>query len=215
MGEKNSNKKYEHVLKFWFRFEMKTKKDFHGWYFKWDVVLLDYFEKCRNSDFKNYGLCSSHYLSVSSLSWDVMLRKTKVELEIISDADMYLIFEKDMRGIVSYIFKTLKINMLTNQFTDTDSLMYEIKTEDIYEGFSKDKEMFEFNNHAVMSKYYDDSTKLVVGKIKDEMSVATIREFVELKLKTDSFLVHDKKQRVWIKFCCKNKIKRIPGCFVE
>ena len=109
----------------------------------------------------------------------------------------------------------LKINMLTNQFTDTDSLMYEIKTEDIYEGFSKDKEMFEFNNHAVMSKYYDDSTKLVVGKIKDEMSVATIREFVELKLKTDSFLVHDKKQRVWIKFCCKNKIKRIPGCFVE
>ena len=31
-------------------------------------------------------------------------------------------------------------------FTDTDSLMYEIKTEDVYEDFSKDKEMFHFSN---------------------------------------------------------------------
>ena len=30
-------------------------------------------------------------------------------------------------------------------FTHTDSLMYEIKTEDIYEGFSKGKEMFNFS----------------------------------------------------------------------
>ena len=33
-------------------------------------------------------------------------------------------------------------------FTDTDSLMYEIKTEAVYEDFSSDKEMFEFSNHS-------------------------------------------------------------------
>ena len=32
-------------------------------------------------------------------------------------------------------------------FTDTDSLMYEIKTEDIYKDFSNDKEMFDFSNY--------------------------------------------------------------------
>ena len=32
-------------------------------------------------------------------------------------------------------------------FTDIDSLMYETKTEDIYEDFSSDKEMFDFNNY--------------------------------------------------------------------
>ena len=32
-------------------------------------------------------------------------------------------------------------------FTDTDSLMYEIKTEDVYEDFSNDKEMFDFSNY--------------------------------------------------------------------
>ena len=34
-----------------------------------------------------------------------MLNMTKVELEVISDADMYLFHEKGMRGEVSYISK--------------------------------------------------------------------------------------------------------------
>ena len=62
-------------------------------------------------------------------------------------------------------------------FTDTDSLMYEVKTEDVFEDFSKDKEMFDFSHHAVKSKYYGDSNKLVAGKIKDKTSGVTIREF--------------------------------------
>ena len=32
-------------------------------------------------------------------------------------------------------------------FTDTDSVMYEIKTEDVYKGFIRDKEMFAFSNY--------------------------------------------------------------------
>ena len=42
--------------------------------------------------------------------------------------------------------------------------MYEIKTEDFYEDFSKDKEMFEFRNYSAKSNYYDGSNRLVVGK---------------------------------------------------
>ena len=49
-------------------------------------------------------------------------------------------------------------------FTDNDSLLYEIKTEDAYEDFSTDKEMFDFSNYSTKSKYYDDSNKLVIGK---------------------------------------------------
>ena len=41
-------------------------------------------------------------------------------------------------------------------FTVTDSLMYEIKTEDVYEDFSSHKEMFDFGNSSTKSKYYDD-----------------------------------------------------------
>ena len=59
-------------------------------------------------------------------------------------------------------------NNSTLLFTDTDSLVYEIKTEDVWEGFSNDKEMFDFSNYSIKSKYCDDSNKLVVGKSKDE-----------------------------------------------
>ena len=37
-------------------------------------------------------------------------------------------------------------------FTCTDSLMYEIKTEDVYEDFSNDKETFDFSNYSTKSK---------------------------------------------------------------
>ena len=37
-------------------------------------------------------------------------------------------------------------------FTDTDSLMYESKTEDVYKDFSNNKNMFDFNNYLPKSK---------------------------------------------------------------
>ena len=37
--------------------------------------------------------------------------------------------------------------------------MHEIKTEDVYEDFSSDTEMFDFCNCLTKSKYYDDSNK--------------------------------------------------------
>ena len=79
-------------------------KDYHVLYLKCGVLLsADVFENFRNSSLKSYWLCLSHYLSVPALIWDVLLKLTKVELECISDADMYLFFEKDMRDTVSYI----------------------------------------------------------------------------------------------------------------
>ena len=87
-------------------------------------------------------------------------------------------------------------------FTDTDSLMYEIETKDVYEDFSIDKEMFDCSNYLTKSKYYDDSNKLVIGKMKDETRGVVIEEFVRLKPKMLSFLVDNnehRKQKVWIK----------------
>ena len=71
-----------------------------------DILLLaGVFEKFGNNRLQNYGLCSSHYLSVSALVRVTMLNMIKVELEFISDAGMYLFFEKVMRGGVSYVSK--------------------------------------------------------------------------------------------------------------
>ena len=68
-------------------------------------------------------------------------------------------------------------------FIDTNSLMHEIKTKDVYEDSIKDKEILDCTNYSTKSKYYDNSYKLVVGKIKYETAGDAIKEFVELKPK--------------------------------
>ena len=75
--------------------------------------------------------------------------------------------------------------------------MYEIRTEDVYEDFSSDKQMFDFSNYSIKSKYYDNSNKLNIGKMKDETGGVAIEEYVGLKPKIYSFLIDNiKKQKV-------------------
>ena len=83
---------------------MKTIKVYHDPHLNCgDLLLAEMFEKFKNNNLRNYGLCPSHYLSAPALSWNSMLNMTKVELELISDLDMFIFFEKGMRGGVSYI----------------------------------------------------------------------------------------------------------------
>ena len=49
--------------------------------------------------------------------------------------------------------------------------------------------MFDFSNYLTKSKYYDNSNKLVVGKMKDETASVTIEEIVRLKPKMYQCLV--------------------------
>ena len=76
-------------------------------------------------------------------------------------------------------------------FTKTDSLMCKIKTEDVYEDYSSNKEMFDIGNYLTKSKYHDGSNKLVIGKMKNGTRGVAIKELVGLKPKMYSFLVDD------------------------
>ena len=73
--------------------------------------------------------------------------------------------------------------------------MYEIKTIDVYKNFSGDKEMVDFSNCSTKSKYYDNSNKLVIGKMKDETAGITIKLIVALKPKMYSFLVDNSEHK--------------------
>ena len=81
-----NDKEYNYVFNVWEGSEMKTIKDYHDLFLKCDVLLLvNVFEEFRNNSLKNYGLCPSHYLSTLGLSWNAMLKMTKIELELIPD----------------------------------------------------------------------------------------------------------------------------------
>ena len=87
-------------------------------------------------------------------------------------------------------------------FTDTDSLMYEIETGNIYDDFSKVKEMFDFSNYSARSIYHDHSSTLVFSKMKDEISGIAIDKFVGLKPKMYSILVSNCNECKKAKTCC-------------
>ena len=95
---------YKHALNVWNVFNMKTFLDYHELYNETDVLLLaDVFENFRDLCLKIYGLDPAHYFTSPGLSWDACLKKTGVELELISDPDKLLMFERLIRGGISMI----------------------------------------------------------------------------------------------------------------
>ena len=99
-----SDEDYQHAIKVWKTFGMKTLQDYHDLYNEADVLLLaDVFENFRDNCIKNYKLDPGHYYTAPGLAWDAALKVTKVELELLSDIDMLLMVEKGIRGGVSMI----------------------------------------------------------------------------------------------------------------
>ena len=62
-------------------------------------------------------------------------------------------------------------------------LNYEIKSEDVYKEFYKWKDLFDFSNYSRDSRFYDDTNKKVIGKMKYEYGGVIIDEFIGLKAK--------------------------------
>ena len=90
----------------------------------------------------------------------VAIRKSKVSLKLNRPAYIGMCIVVLSKVLTyKFIMITLKINMTKNLlFTNTDSLMCEIKTEDVYEDSSSNKDMFDMGNYSTKSKYYDGST---------------------------------------------------------
>ena len=70
---------------------------------------------------------------------------------------------------------------MLNCYLLTDSLTYELKSEDVYEEVFKQKHLFDFSNYPKDSKLFDLTNKKIISKIKDEFEEKIADEFVGLK----------------------------------
>ena len=103
-GKGISEKDYKHACNVWNTFKMKTFKDYHKLYNETDVLLLaDVFENFRNLCLKIYRLDPVYYYTAPGLAWDACLKMTNINLELLSDPNMLLMFEKGIRGGISII----------------------------------------------------------------------------------------------------------------
>ena len=110
------------------------------------------------------------------------MRKNKVTLSLIKAAFIRMLISETGKELMYEFHYDYIINKYCNKatllFTDTDSLMYEIKSEDVYEDFSNNKEMTDFSSYSTKLKYYGNSNRLVIGKMKDETAGVANEKFV-------------------------------------
>ena len=96
-----SEKGYLKAVDVWNVLKINTMGDYQDLYLKTDVLLLaDVFEKFMKTYLDYYGLEPYHYFSSPGLSWDVILKMTKIVLHIISDIEMHLFIENGMTCIM-------------------------------------------------------------------------------------------------------------------
>ena len=102
--ENISEDDYNHAKNVWKVFGLKNMGEYHDLYLKTDVLLLvDVFQKFRNMCLEYYKLDPLHYISTPGFSWDAMLKMTGINIELLSDKDMYLFIEKGVRGGITHI----------------------------------------------------------------------------------------------------------------
>ena len=99
-----SDKDYKRAQYVYQRTECNSLLDYMLLYVKTDAVLLcDVFENFRSLCMEYYNLDPCHFFSLPAFSWEAMLRMTGVQLEYITDIDMYTFIEKNLRGGVTTI----------------------------------------------------------------------------------------------------------------
>ena len=89
------DEEYDHAVVVWEHFACKTLGEYSDLYLKIDVLLLaDIFENFRDVCMKAYAIDPAFYYTAPGMSFHCMLKKTKIRLQLLSDYEMLLMFEK-------------------------------------------------------------------------------------------------------------------------
>ena len=105
--EEITDKNYAHAQKVFEELGLKNLGHYHDLYVQSDTLLLaDVFENFRYKCMEIYELDPDHFLSAPGLAWQAYLKKTEEELELLTDIDISLMVEKEIRGDICHAINT-------------------------------------------------------------------------------------------------------------
>ena len=147
-------------------FKLNNLGDYHDLYDQSDTLLLaDVFENFRKACIKTYELDPAHFISLPGLAWQACLKKTGVELELLTDYDMLLMIEEGIRGGICHTVhryaKTNNIYMKDYDSSKESSYIQYLDANNLYaaamseklpmNGFKWVNDIFEINEKFVKS----------------------------------------------------------------
>ncbi|KAK6998843.1 hypothetical protein BgiMline_008450 [Biomphalaria glabrata] len=193
-NEHISEKDYAHAQEVWKAFNLKTLEDYHNLYVKTDVALLaDVFEHFRKTSLQQYSLDPAHFYSTPGLAWQAALMKSDVELELLTDADMFEMIESGKRGGVAMISKRYsEANNSTMSEASNPTMSEETHSE--------------ANNATMSEETYSEANNATISKASNStMSEETYSEANNLTMSeiTNKF---DKTKRKWIIYLDANNL---------
>ena len=112
----------------------------------------DYVRYISKPSFVSQKILGKNFVAIHEIKPVFTLNKPIYVGFSILDLSKYLIYEFHYK----YIKSKFDVNLV---FTDTDCLVYETKTEDFYESFYKDKNLFDFSDYSFNSKFFDPVNK--------------------------------------------------------
>ena len=87
------------MQKVWNEFKVNDFGEYHDLYLRTDVILLaNVFEAFRDTCLEHYKLDPAHFYTSPGLAWRACLKKTGVRVELLTNPDMLLMFERGIRG---------------------------------------------------------------------------------------------------------------------
>ena len=136
----------------------------------------DFLKYTSKPTYVTHKLFNKHFAAIHEVKQVLVLNKPIYVGFTVLDLSKWLMYDFNY----NFVKKNFNVELL---FTDTDSLTYEIKSENVYKEFYKWKDLFDFSNYSEDSKFYDDTNKKVIGKMKDEYGGGVIDQFIGLKSK--------------------------------
>jgi hypothetical protein len=158
--------------------------------------------------FKDCDIISDNLVGISRSKTTVVLDKPIIVGFSVLELSKVLMYDFHYNVMKKRYGENLKL-----LFTDTDSLCYEIQTDDFYSDIKDQSDLYDFSEYPKSHMLYSDVNKKVIGKFKDETNSVPIREFVGLRSKMYSFKLYDNEKQKMIeskkaKGIKKNVVKR-------
>ena len=117
-----SDDDYKTANEVWKMFEMKDMCEYMEFYCFCDTLLLaEVFEKFREECMGNFGMDPTHFISLPGFAYQAFLKTTDVQLEYITDPEIYDMLSDNLRGGHSFASQRYEESSEFKTMTDIDN----------------------------------------------------------------------------------------------